>query len=411
MAILEHDAFMSDELRRVPLKELTNRLDSFRRVMTERDPAWKMAVITDKIDMYYFAGTMQDGAFIIRPEDAILWVRRSLARAKNESLLPESMLRRMHSFRQPAEFYGKDIPSVIYLDNKHTSLEWLGFFQKYFPMKQQRDLTPVLAQLRSIKSDYELELLTRAGRIHEQVLIHDVAPFLHEGISEAELAVRLYLKMLLLGSHGVARTNRPTGEDVIGLASFGKSALVRTAFDGPGGTGGTCVAVQSIGSAFRLLKRGRLVYLDISCGVDGYNTDKTVVYYYGDLNRDPDREKILKAYAYCLALEKETVSLLKPGAVFGDVYDTVMAHFDPAYEPYFMNGGRFLGHSIGLVMDETPVITHGVKDMVKENMALAVEPKIGLPGIGMVGTENTYFIGKDGPICLTGGPVPLAVIK
>ena len=34
MAILEHDAFMSDELRRVPLKELTNRLDSFRRVMT-----------------------------------------------------------------------------------------------------------------------------------------------------------------------------------------------------------------------------------------------------------------------------------------------------------------------------------------------------------------------------------------
>ena len=28
MAILEHDAFMSDELRRVPLKELTNRLDS-----------------------------------------------------------------------------------------------------------------------------------------------------------------------------------------------------------------------------------------------------------------------------------------------------------------------------------------------------------------------------------------------
>ena len=177
MAILEHDAFMSDELRRVPLKELTNRLDSFRRVMTERDPAWKMAVITDKIDMYYFAGTMQDGAFIIRPEDAIRWVRRSLARAKNESLLPESMLRRMHSFRQPAEFYGKDIPSVIYLDNKHTSLEWLGFFQKYFPMKQQRDLTPVLAQLRSIKSDYELELLTRAGRIHEQVLIHDVAPF------------------------------------------------------------------------------------------------------------------------------------------------------------------------------------------------------------------------------------------
>ena len=110
--------------------------------------------------------------------------------------------------------------------------------------------------------------------------------------------------MLLLGSHGVARTNRPTGEDVIGLASFGKSAL-SVRLDGPGGTGGTCVAVQSIGSAFRLLKRGRLVYLDISCGVDGYNTDKTVVYYYGDLNRDPDREKILKAYATVWPLKRK----------------------------------------------------------------------------------------------------------
>ena len=49
----------------------------------------------------------------------------------------------------------------------------------------------------------------------------------------------------------------------MGLASFGKSGLVKTAFDGPGGTGGTCVAVQSIGSAFRKLQAGRLVYLDI----------------------------------------------------------------------------------------------------------------------------------------------------
>ena len=49
-----------------------------------------------------------------------------------------------------------------------------------------------------VRDDVDLSLIhIWAGRIHEQVLIHDVAPFLHEGISEAELAVRLYLKMLL----------------------------------------------------------------------------------------------------------------------------------------------------------------------------------------------------------------------
>jgi Xaa-Pro dipeptidase len=411
MAILEHDVFMSDTLRRVPLTELQNRLLHFRQAMDEMDPAWQMAVITDKLDMYYFAGTMQDGALMIRPRDMILWVRRSLARARNESLLPETMLRRMHSFRQPAEYYGNEKPQAgVYLDKKHASLEWLAFFTRYFPLKEEKDLGPVLAGLRSVKSPYELDLMARAGRIHEQVLGEEAAPLFHDGISEAELAVQLYLKMLLRGSHGVARTNRPMGEDVIGLASFGKSALVRTAFDGPGGTGGTCVAVQSIGSAFRLLQPGRLVYLDIACGVDGYNTDKTVVYYYGDLEKDPEKKRILDAYAYCLELEKATAALLKPGAVFGAVYDTIMSGFRPEYEEYFMNGGRFLGHSIGLVMDETPVIAHGVREIVKENMTIAVEPKIGLPGIGMVGTENTYQITKEGARCLTGGPQKLMVV-
>ena len=319
MTILEHDILISEDLRRVPREELENRLARLREALSRQDPAWQLAVITDKLDMYYFTGTMQEGAFLVRPQDAILWVRRSLARALNESLLPEGWIRRMHSYRQPAEYYGDALPREVYLDEKHTSLEWLRFFRKYFPFEVRKNLDPVLSGLRSVKSGYELALLSRSGRIHADVLMHEAPVFLKVGISEAELAIQLYLRMVLKGSQGVARTNRPTGEDAIGLASFGKSALVRTAFDGPGGTSGTCVAVQSIGSAFRLLKPGRLVYLDIPCGVDGYNTDKTVVYYFGDLDRDPAKEEILRAYNYCLDLEQQTLALLKPGAVLGDI--------------------------------------------------------------------------------------------
>jgi len=105
------------------------------------------------------------------------------------------------------------------------------------------------------------------------------------------------------------------------------------------------------------------------------------------------------------------MALLKPGAVLGEIYDTVMEDFDPYYEKMFMNGGRFLGHSIGMCMDETPVIAGGVKDRVEENMVFAVEPKIALPGLGMVGTENTYRIGPEGPVCLTGGSQPLRVVR
>ena len=170
MTILEHDILISEDLRRVPREELENRLARLREALSRQDPAWQMAVITDKLDMYYFTGTMQEGAFLVRPQDAILWVRRSLARALNESLLPEGWIRRMHSYRQPAEYYGDALPREVYLDEKHTSLEWLRFFRKYFPFEARKNLDPVLGGLRSVKSGYELALLSRSGRIHADVL-------------------------------------------------------------------------------------------------------------------------------------------------------------------------------------------------------------------------------------------------
>ena len=118
----------------------------------------------------------------------------------------------MHSYRQPAEYYGENLPREVYLDEKHTSLEWLRFFRKYFPFEARKNLDQVLGRLRSVKSDYELALLARSGQIHGDVLMQEAPVFLKVGISEAELAIQLYLRMVLKGSQGVARTNRPTGE-------------------------------------------------------------------------------------------------------------------------------------------------------------------------------------------------------
>ena len=77
MSILEHASLMTDEIRRVPLEELQIRLARFREEMEKEHPGWQMAVINNKVNMYYFTGTMQDGALVIRPQDEILWVRRS----------------------------------------------------------------------------------------------------------------------------------------------------------------------------------------------------------------------------------------------------------------------------------------------------------------------------------------------
>lgn len=89
MTILEHELLLSEQLRRVPLAELQARISKFRAVMDRDFPGWEIAIVNNKVNMYYFAGTMQDGVLVIRPQDAVLWVRRSYERACNESLLED----------------------------------------------------------------------------------------------------------------------------------------------------------------------------------------------------------------------------------------------------------------------------------------------------------------------------------
>ena len=307
------------------------------------------------------------------------------------------------------EYNNKDYFDKV-IKKADATVDWLNMLRKYMPFKEYTDIDGLLCSLRLVKSSYELELMKRSGAIHQTVLEQLAPKMIKEGISEAELAVSLYTEMLKRGSHGIARMNLPLGEDVIGVASFGKSGLVRTAFDGPGGTGGTCIAVQSIGSPFRKLKAGRLVYLDIPCGVEGYHTDKTIVYYFGDINKDPNRDLILAAHEHCIMLERFAAAMLKPGTVVEDIYNETMKQFDSRFAAGFMNGGKFLGHSIGLTMDESPAIANRFKEVLTEGMTFALEPKIALPGIGMVGSENTYLVTANGGKALTGSPHKLYCI-
>lgn len=408
MAVLEQETVLTEALRPVPASELAARLERFRRAMDAAHPGWEMAAVNHKVAMYYFTGTIQEGVLLIRPQDAVFWVRRSFERACNESHFSD--IRPMHSFREAAAFYGS-APKVMYVETKKATLDWERMLHKYFAFEELGSFDSVLQDLRMVKSEYELKQMEQSGAIHETVLDIVAPKLIYGGISEAQLAIALYSEMVQRGSHGTARFNQALGEEAVGIASFGKSGLVRTGFDGPGGTDGTCIAVQSIGNAFRKLQPGRLVYLDIPCGFDGYHTDKTVVYYYGDLAKDEQSKHLMEAQQRCLELEQEVVRLMVPGEPIENLYLRTMDKFDNIYGDAFMNGGKFLGHSIGLVMDEAPAIAKGFKQSLQPGMTFAVEPKIALPGLGMVGTENTYVVTENGARSLTGSSHLLREVK
>jgi len=157
------------------------------------------------------------------------------------------------------------------------------------------------------------------------------------------------------------------------------------------------------------LKVGDLVYIDVGFGMDGYNVDKTLIYSFGKAQTKHVRD----THDHCLELEKLAASIMQPGAKPSDVYNTVLRSVKPELRDCFMGQpGRtvsFLGHGVGLYVDEFPVLANGFDQPLECGMTIAVEPKISVQGVGLTGSENTYLITESGAESLTGEPMELIV--
>lgn len=384
----------------VPLTELQTRMNCFRAKMEALHPDWEMAVIISKINQYYYTGTMQDGMLIIpRHDEASYWVRRNYQRAMDESLFPR--IKPMNSFRDAAAATGK-FPRTVYLETGVIPLDWYKRFQKYFPVTEVKPVDNVIASLRAIKSQYELALMEQSGRIHQRVLEEYVPNLLQEGMSEAELACTLFSLMVDEGHHGVVRFSMFDTEMLFGSVGFGESSIYPTYFDGPGGGYGMSPAVPLLGSRDRKLKKGDLVFVDFGCGVGGYHTDKTMTYMFGA----PLPQSAVAEHQACVAIQNQVAEMLRPGVSPARIYQTIMDNLSADFRKNFMGFGsrqvKFLGHSIGLFIDELPVIAAGFTEPLQAGMAFALEPKKGIADIGMVGIENTFLVTPAGGRCITG---------
>jgi Xaa-Pro aminopeptidase len=405
----EEDSGMRNTEGRVPLGELEGRIARFRARMDEDCPGWEMAAILGRINLFYFTGTIQDGLLLIRPDgDPVFWVRRSYERALRES--PAPWFRPMGGFRDAAMGTGT-IPRTVYMETEVVPLALAGRFRKHFPVTEVRSLDRQVMGVRAVKSPFELSLMEHAGAIHGRVLGEQVPDMLREGMTEAALAVELYQALVEEGHQGIVRFGSFNTEIEVGQIGFGENSLYPTCFNGPGGSTGLCPAAPVLGSRSRRLAAGDLVFIDCACGVDGYQTDKTMTYVF----RGSLPGEAADAHRHCVELEKGMARMLRPGYTPSSIYATAMESLGPAFLENFMGFGDrragFLGHGVGLAVDELPAIAPGFDDPLVEGMTIALEPKKGIPGTGMVGTENTYVVTKRGGRSLTGAgpgliPVP-----
>ena len=393
----------------IPAEELEGRFQRLTDLLTQQHPHWELAVVTRKVSQYYMTGTIVSGSiWIPRNRPPVFFVKRGLARAQRESAFPR--IEGVGSFREIARRL-KDSPKTVFLETQSLPLALFQGIDKYFHFEKVLPLDPLLFSLRAVKSGYEMERMARSGAIHAEVMEEVLPELLREGMSEAELAGDLFRELLYRGSHGVARVNRHDTDMVLGYVCFGENSLQATGFDGPDGALGQCAAVPFLGSPHRRLRRGDLVFVDIASGFEGYHTDKTGVYSFGAV----PSQAVQDVYNRCIEIEHEIAERTRPGAIPSEIYRSILDSLDDAFLEDFMGFQsqqvRFLGHGVGLHFDEYPVLAEGFEEPLKEDMVLAVEPKKGMAGIGLVGLENTFRVTPAGGVSLTGTKKDLFVVE
>lgn len=362
-------------MRITPREELDHRISRLQTYMA--GAGLDAVIIVQNADLFYFTGTIQSGNLYVPIEgDPIYMVRKEHSRARMESglklVVPFSSMKNIPGILAD---HGYSLPARIGME---LDVVPVAFFERYravFPAADFSDATPLIRRVRMIKSKYEIHLLQDAA---VQV---DLA-----------LAAELEFTARKEGHQGLVRMRSFNSELFYAHIFSGADTAVPAYVDTPlGGLGLNPSFGQ--GAGLKRIERNEPIIVDFAGCVDGYLVDQTRVLAIGGIS-----DRLRRAYDDMIRVQERMTELALPGTPWGDVYEGCRALAEElGYADSFM-GARgaqvsFIGHGIGIEIDEYPFIARGFTEMVLEpGMVFAFEPKVVFPGEGAIGIENTFYI-------------------
>lgn len=380
----------------VPRPELESRLTKVQAQLRRREIDG--ILVLQKADLYYLSGTAQNGALYVPAEgEPVLAVRRSLHRARTESAWTEIVpMGRLRDVRDLLAERGHGSFHRLGLEMDVVPVAVYRQIEEAFPGVEFVDATPMLREIRMVKSAYEIERIENAAE-QLRTVFAEIPRFMKEGCErEIDLAARIEGALRRERHQGFIRVRRFGLEMYYGAVSAGASASYPTDFDGPDGVEGLYAAVPQSGGE-RLLRRGEPIMVDLCGGYAGYVADKTRIFVSGGLGD----EELLRAHHFALQIQDEVRARMRPGAHSGRIYQAIEeivreSPFAGNFMGYGDNRSRFVGHGVGLELDELPILTTRSDVVLKEGMVIAVEPKFFFGDRGGVGIENTWAITREG---------------
>jgi Xaa-Pro aminopeptidase len=355
------------------------------------------ALISHPIDLYYFTGTRQNGVlWTTTSGETQLLVRKSLSRARAEALIDQVL-----PFPSSKEF-AASLPGDagrIGVTFDVLPVELYNYFAKLLPDSTFADISAVNRDLRSVKSAQELAVM-RAGGEKLCSVFAQVPNFLRAGMREVYLSANFEMRLRKDGGEGYVRMRAYNQELFQGLAVSGDHGCTPGFFDGAV-TGSGMSKASPHGASEKIINRDEAILIDYTGVFDGYILDMTRMFVIGSL-----APTLQRAFDTALTIQTTIAKAMLPGAFCGGIFDIAeqMAR-DAGLGSCFMGTpgeqAKFVGHGVGLELDEMPVLAKGFNVPLQLNQTIAVEPKFVFPGSGVVGIENTFVVSKHGGERLT----------
>jgi Xaa-Pro dipeptidase len=376
------------------IKKRTERLQSYL-----KKEKIESCLILQNVDLFYFSGTIQRSYLFIPQEgDPFLLVQKDMDRARKESPLNNIL-----PIDRP-----KAISSIL---KKQGGLNRIGLecdvlpvnqfrqLEKMFPQSEFVDISNEIKQVRMIKSQYEIDQLKHSTKILDEVFEY-AKRVLKLGMTEIEAESHLIELGRLRGHQGLTRMRAWNQDMVNACVLSGNSGSVLTHLDvsviGPG-----ISPAFPQGSSYNRIEKDVPIQIDFSIAYNGYIADGARTYVIGTLPK-----KLMEAYEVILEIRDEMEKIAKPGVPCSHLYHlSSQIVRKRGLEDCFIGTKKdqapFVGHGIGLEIDELPLLVRGFTQPLETGMVFAFEPKFIFPDIGAVALEDDYVVTEDGVEKLT----------
>jgi Xaa-Pro dipeptidase len=354
-------------------------------------------LVIQNADLFYFTGSIQSGCLYIPVHGQPLYlVRRDAGRARMESGLKEIVpFSSMKDIPRVLAGYGYPAPRRIGMELDVLPVNLFERYRSVFPDAGFVDASPLIRRVRMIKSAYEIHIMMDAAHQVDKLHRH-ACEIIREGMTDLELAAALECQGRRAGLLGLIRIRGFNGEALYGQIFSGVDSAVPTYIDAPLGGMGVNPSFSQ-GAGYKPIGRNEPIVVDVAGSFDGYLVDQTRIYALGGVS-----DRLRKGYDDMLLVQERMKELARPGVAWGELYDACLSlAVEQGHADHFM-GYRgmqvsFIGHGIGIEIDEYPFIARGFgKNTLEIGMAFAFEPKLVYPGEGAVGIENSFYLSNEG---------------